>query len=58
MPIEKLLYVVSDHDAAGEQYVTLIILRIFAKVDSSQTEHFRHLLTIAKAMQIDQVQNW
>ncbi|CAF0844032.1 unnamed protein product [Adineta ricciae] len=58
MPIEKLLYVVSDHDDAREQYVALIILRIFAKVDSSQTEHFRHLLTISKAMQIDQVQNW
>jgi arginyl-tRNA synthetase len=28
------------------------------KVDSSQTEHFRNLLTISKAMKIDQVQNW
>ncbi len=31
---------------------------VFLKVDSSQTEHFRNLLTISKAMNIDQVRAW
>jgi len=34
------------------------MIMILIKVDSSQTEHFRNLLTISKAMNIEQTQDW
>ena len=55
MSIGKILYVVSCYE---EKKIRLVIVYVFAKVDSSQTEHFRNLLTISKAMHMDQVQNW
>jgi hypothetical protein len=29
-----------------------------SKVDSTQTEHFRNLLTVAKALKFNNVDNW
>ncbi|CAF0991269.1 unnamed protein product [Rotaria sordida] len=52
------LYITRDIAALKSRLETMSIEKILYVVDSSQTEHFRNLLTISKAMQIDQVQNW
>ena len=53
MPIEKILYVVKR--AASVRFVPH---SLGEQVDSSQTEHFRNLLTASKALGLKQVQNW
>ncbi|CAF2411510.1 unnamed protein product [Rotaria sp. Silwood2] len=52
------LYITRDVAALKSRLDTIPMDKILYVVDSSQTEHFRNLLTIAKAMQIEQVQNW
>ncbi|CAF0888989.1 unnamed protein product [Rotaria sp. Silwood1] len=52
------LYITRDIAALKSRLETLPIEQILYVVDSSQTEHFRNLLTISKALQFDQVQNW
>ncbi|CAF1272649.1 unnamed protein product [Adineta steineri] len=52
------LYITRDIAALKSRLETIPIEKILYVVDSSQTEHFRNLLTISKAMNFDQVQNW
>ncbi|CAM4769536.1 unnamed protein product [Rotaria magnacalcarata] len=52
------LYITRDIAALKTRLETIPTEKILYVVDSSQTEHFRNLLTISKAMQVDQVKNW
>ncbi|UJR21269.1 hypothetical protein I4U23_024363 [Adineta vaga] len=52
------LYITRDIAALKSRLETMPIEKLLYVVDSSQTEHFRNLLTVSKAMHMNQVENW